>query len=296
MWKLLFAVLIGSSAVTNANAEATPTLAEFRKSREDSLKKNWLVVTGLNWLKTGVNTLGSDPKSDIDLPASVPANFAKVTFAQKKATITFETARSGKDVATFNGKPVQGGTKYDFIPDTQPNKSLVTIGTVEFHLIDRPNGFGIRVKDSNADTLKNFKGLNWYPEQKNFIIQGQWKEIKPAKTLMIPDILGNSNEEKISGSVVFQIDGQSMELFPTRDGEDLFFVFKDTTAGKDTYGTGRFLYAKVDKSGKVVMDFNRAYNPPCAFIKYATCPLPPAENKLKVAIAAGEKNPPGATH
>ncbi len=287
MWKLVVLTLLGISSVSSAE-----TLQEFRQGRVESLKKNWLVVTGLTWLKPGVNTIGSDTKSDIDLPAAAPASLGKITFADKKTSIVFDAARFGANVVTVNGKPVKAGTKYDLIPDTQPNKTVVAIGGIEFFMIDRPNGTGVRIKDPNADTLKNFKGLNWWPEEKKYVIEGQWKELNPPKVLRIPDVLGNTEEAKITGSVVFKIDGQSYELFPQREKDELFFVFKDTTSGKESYGTGRFLYATLGKDGKVVMDFNRAYNPPCAQIKFATCPLPPPENKLNVAIAAGEKTPP----
>jgi len=288
MWKVL--LLWGFLSMA---ADAPKTLEQFHQDREASLKKNWLVVAGLTWLKPGANTVGHDKKADVVLPAPVPEKLGTITFADKKASIVFKTARHGHDVIKLDGKPVQAGKSYELTPDTKPNTTVIDVAGVEFFTIERPNGTGIRIKDPNAETLKNFKGLAWYPENKNLIVEGQWKPLNPPKTLRIPDVLGNITDEKIEGSVVFKIAGQDIELFPAREGDDLEFMFKDATSGKDSYGTGRFLTAKVEKDGRVLMDFNRAYNPPCAYIHYATCPMPAAENILKVAIAAGEKTPPG---
>jgi uncharacterized protein len=289
MWKLILITILGISSMATAE---TIDLQTFRKEREDSLKKNWLVVSGLTWLKEGDNSVGSDKKSDVNLPKTTPEHLGRLIFKNKKVTMIFSAARF-KDygAVTLNGKNVVAEKKYNMLPDTTGKETTVDIGGVNFHVIERPNGFGIRIKDPNAETLKEFKGLNWWPEKKNFIVEGKWHEIKPEKTLRVPDVLGNVTDEKIDGSVQFSINGEKYELFPTRDKDDLFFVFKDLTAGKTSYGTGRFLTAKIEHGGKVILDFNRAYNPPCAQILYATCPVPPAENALKVAIEAGEKAP-----
>jgi len=169
----------------------------------------------------------------------------------------------------------------------------VVANGVEFWLIDRPNGVGVRVKDPNAETLKNFKGLTWFPVDKSNVVVGKWKDLNPPKTIRMPDILGNSTDEALNGSVVFKWKGKDQELYPSRMDNQLFFVFKDTTSGKSTYGPGRFLGAEVEADGTVKLDFNLAYNPPCAVTNFATCPLPPAENVMKVAVEAGEKAPAG---
>lgn len=262
-------------------------LKKFRQEREEALKKNWLVVVGLHWLKEGVQTVGSSKTAHVLLPSSVPAEIG--TMELKKQAVEFKVnAEKGVRV---DGVTAQRNKSYALNSDKSGAPTLVEVGTVQFFVIERPNGIGVRVKDSQSQTLKEFKGLHWWEENSKLKISGEWKKIMPPQTLIVPDVLGNMNEEKIEGKVAFKIEGKNFELFPTRSGDELFFIFKDQTTGKDSYGTGRFLQAKVSKNESVVLDFNRAYNPPCAHIAYATCPMAPAENKIDFPITAGEKKP-----
>lgn len=265
-------------------------LKKFRQDQEEYIKKNWLVVVGLDWLKEGENSLGSAANSNIHLPKSAPGLLGKIYFSNKQAEIEFLNV---KDVMVAD-KPAQLKKKYPLQTDKMGGKyTVVKHKNVQFHLIDRPNGIGVRSKDLEAEAVKAFKGLEWWEAKSDFRIVGEWKPLSPPKTLIIPDVLGNMNEEKISGSVVFKIKDKQYELYPTRTENRLFFIFKDQTSGKSSYGTGRFLSADVSKEGSVILDFNKANNPPCAYTTFATCPLPPAENKLEVAIEAGEKKPAG---
>lgn len=261
-------------------------LEKWRAERAESLKKNWLPVVGLEWLSEGDNTVGSGEKMKIHLPATAPADFAVIRRTKNQTQIQFNEIKG----VTLNDKPLVAKKFYPLVTDKGRKSEHVKVGTIDFNIIDRPNGLGVRIRDENSPTLRDFAGLQWWEPKKEFIITGKWNAFK-ERVLRVPDILGNSYDEKIKGSVVFEVNGQKVELFPTREKDDLFFVFKDATTGKESYGTGRFLEAQVGKNGEVILDFNRAYNPPCAAIKFATCPIPPAENNLKVAIAAGEKAP-----
>lgn len=275
----VFGLSIGSQADWKSDIET------FRKENEEALKKNWLVVVGLFWLREGENTLGASSSSFIKLPEGTPDNLGKLSLRTGKAEMEFTSA----DNVKLNGQPVKTGTKYPLKTDQEPDKTIIEVNNVSMYLIQRPNGIGLRVKDTKSTTLERFKGLKWWAPQQKFVITGKWKEIKPAKILRVPDILGNIYDETINGSVEFTFNKSNYELFPTRKGDDLFFVFKDASSGRATYGTGRFLEAKVEADGKVIMDFNRAYNPPCAHIRFATCPMAPAENVLPFAVEVGEK-------
>lgn len=263
-------------------------LKTFRQEREESLKKNWLVVVGLAWLREGENSIGSHSEAKVILPKGAPAHLGKISLQNGRAEIKFEETVG----VALDGRAVSVDQSYPLLSDRDGKApTMISVGTVKLYLIDRASGLGLRIKDTESETLKKFTGLNWWEPKAEFRIVGKWKKLDPPRTLRVPDVLGNTSEEKIQGSVVFSFQGKSYELFPTRTGDDLFFVFKDLTTAKSSYGTGRFLDAKITADGQVVLDFNRAYNPPCAQIAYATCPIAPAENKLDVAIEAGEKKP-----
>jgi uncharacterized protein len=282
---LLKLILILLSVCGSVQADWKSDIQSFRKENEESLKKNWLVVVGLFWLREGENTLGKSASSFIHLPDGVPDNLGKINLRSGKSEIEFAATENVK----LNGQPVKVGTKYALKTDQVADKTVITVNNVEFYLIQRPNGIGLRVKDTNSSTLAKFKGLRWWEPQQKFVIEGKWKEIVPARILKVPDILGNIYDESINGSVEFNYNKKQYELFPTRKGDDLFFVFKDASSGRSTYGTGRFLEAKVQADGKVVLDFNRAYNPPCAHIRFATCPMAPEDNTLDFSVEVGEK-------
>ncbi|MCX8009993.1 MAG: DUF1684 domain-containing protein, partial [Ignavibacteria bacterium] len=148
-----------------------------------------------------------------------------------------------------------------------------------------------RLRDLEAPLVKNFKGIETYPIDKNWKIESQFIPYTSPKPIQIPTVIGTIEEDTARGYLAFQIDGEEFRLDPTSEGEKLFVIFADETNGKETYGAGRFLYVdKPDSTGKTYIDFNKSYNPPCAFTKYATCPLPPKQNRLKIKITAGEKN------
>lgn len=252
----------------------------------------WLSLIGLDWLKDGANRIGSAADNDIVLKAG-PAHLGVVTLKDGVTHIALDK-NSG---ATVNGKAVQEATLVDDAHAGNGEPSVVAFGTVSFLVIERDGRKALRVKDSNASTRTHFLGLDYYTADPSWRIVADWVPFDPPHELEIGSVLGTINKEKVPGKAVFHRDGHTYELMPIQEEPDsLFFVMADRTSGKETYGAARFLYAELPKDGKVVLDFNRAYNPPCAFTPYATCPLAPPENRLDVAVTAGEKKYRGSEH
>ncbi len=246
-------------------------IAGWRKQREAALKRDggWLTVTGLFWLHDGANRFGSDPANEIVLPSG-PAHAGVFELRQGKITVK------------------SGGDTRELRPDTADS---VELGRLHLFVIRRADRFGIRMKDSDSQLLRDFHGIDYFPAREDYRVTGQF--VAEPRKIPITNILGQTEPEDSPGYVVFRLHGQELRLRPVIDDptdKTLFFVFRDRTAGKETYGAGRFLDTEMPKDGKVVLDFNKAYNPPCAFTPYATCPLPPKENRLPVRIEAGEKN------
>lgn len=266
----------------------------WRAQRVARLKEpyGWLSLVGLHWLKEGVNSVGSAKDNDIVLAVG-PAKLGKATLNGGQVTFTLESAA----VASLGGS--ETATSGVLRDDSSPRPTIVSFGTAQFYLIDRDGKKALRVKDSAAPTRKNFVGIDYFPTNASWRVEAKWEAFNPPKELEVPNVLGNVEKYKVPGKAVFKHGGKEYEVQPvleTADAKELFLIFADKTSGKETYGAGRFLYADLPKDGKIVLDFNRAYNPPCAFTPYATCPLAPPENKLKVRVEAGEKKYRGSAH
>ena len=183
------------------------------------------------------------------------------------------------------------------VADDADNPSKLTVGTISIIVINRDSRFALRIKDPQAQTRLAFHGLKWYPPNAVYRVKAKWIPYNPAKTLDIPTVLGTTTHLPAPGAAEFTIDGQTVRLEPALEdpkATELFFILRDTTSKTTTYGAGRFLYTGlpdhgVDKPGEIWLDFNRLFNPPCSFTPYATCPLPPPQNRLAVAIPAGEQ-------
>jgi hypothetical protein len=183
-------------------------------------------------------------------------------------------------------------------PDTDEHPDAVHVGSLLLTVIKRVDRTGIRMRDPNAATRRNFTGCKWFPASEQWRLRAKWVAYPTPKTIRITNILGMTDDEPSPGYAEFAVNGRTVRLEPvTDDTGELSFMFKDATSGNTTYAQGRFLDTDKPKDGYVTLDFNQAYNPPCAFIAFATCPLPPRQNTLTVAIEAGEKkydNHPGA--
>lgn len=243
----------------------------------------WLTVAGLFWLEPGVNVAGSAATSDIVLPRKAPATFG--TFELKGDTVTF-TAEPGTTV-TSGGRPVTTITL-----SGQSGKPVVlAAGDLRMFVIRRGDRVGIRMRDLNSPMRRGFKGLEYYPIKPSLRIAATFVPYDEPRKIPIPNVLGQTPEMVSPGYVTFSLDGRELRLEPvyeTSEQTDLFFIFSDQTSRGETYPAGRFLHAPLPVNGTVVLDFNKAYNPPCAFTDFATCPLPPRQNRLPVRIEAGE--------
>ena len=249
---------------------------EHRRARL-SADDGWLTLVGLFWLHDGTN--------DVTLPAKPPIN---ARFILKNGHVTLLPA------ARLNVK-----SPLPLLDDTEKNPTVIRAGTLSFVAIKRGDvkgdHYGIRVKDTGADARKNFKGLEYFPYNPAFRVTAHFEPYNPPHKVSITNVLGMVTDEVSPGALVFKLNGKTYRIDPIWDQSDpeprdLFIIFKDATSGKETYGAARYLYAKpADANGNTVIDFNKSYNPPCVFTPYATCPLPPAQNRLPIRVDAGEK-------
>jgi uncharacterized protein (DUF1684 family) len=258
----------------------------WRRSREAALKADggWLTVAGLFWLKPGTSRFGSAADNDIVLPASAPARAGRIDLRGREVRVRFEPGVA----AQVDGKAATGATLQ---PDTSGKAEVISMGPLRLHLIERGGRLGLRLKDMNAEARRRFTGLQWFPVDERYRVTARFLPHRERKPLAVPNVLGQVEKMPSPGYAVFELDGKEERLegvLETPGATELFFIFKDATSGRETYPSGRFLYSGLPKDGRLVLDFNRAYNPPCAFTDYATCPLPPKENLLKARIPAGE--------
>ena len=285
----VIAVHADTNAPAVASSEYQQQIQQWQQHRLKNLTAphGWLSLIGLEWLKPGDNRVGSAADNDIVLKAG-PAHLGVVTLGKDNAIHIKLAADSG---ATIDGKPVQEAALVDDQHAGEGDPTLVSFGTANFYVVDRDGRKGLRVKDSNAETRTHFLGLDYFPIDPSWRIEADWVPFDPPHELEIGSVLGTVNKEKVPGKAVFTRDGHTYELFPIQeDPNSLFFVMADKTSGHETYGAARFLSADMPKNGKVILDFNQATNPPCAFTAYATCPLAPPENRLGLRVTAGEKS------
>ncbi len=277
------------TAVRPAEEAYRADVEKWRAARIASLTSDggWLSVVGLSWLKEGDNAVGSDPANAVVFPAAKsPRLLGRIRLTGGKAHID---VGPGVDV-THDGKAVRS---LDLASDEKGEPTVLRHGTLAFHVIRRGDRLGVRVKDSASPARKSFRGIASYPVAPAWRVPARFEPYPAGKTIPIPNVLGNVTQEPSPGALVFSIGGRERRIDAVEEeGEDEFFlIFGDSTNGTTTYGAGRFLYvARPGADGRTFVDFNKAYNPPCAFTAFATCPLPPPQNRLPVAVEAGEKS------
>lgn len=261
--------------------------AAWREKREQDLRSatGWLAVAGLFFLKPGANTIGSDPSADIALPpGAAPPVVGSIVNAPDG--VWLEPAANA--AVAVNDRPAAARVKLE-------QSDRVSAGRVIFHLHHSGDRLAIRVRDPESALRREFRGLRWYPIDPSWRIVGRFVPYPAPRPVIVPNVLGDEERYTSPGEVELAVNGKTIRMQPVTSGERLWFIFTDTTADRETYRI-RFLYAAAPSaSGAVVLDFNRAYNPPCAYNPYTTCPLPPPQNRLTVAIAAGEKSYRGAS-
>ena len=253
----------------------------WREDRYAALRRDigWLTLAGLGWLKPGANRVGSDPDADIVLPGGPPtAGTVTVTDARVVATGEFE----------HDGRPA---SELLLASDQEGEATMLELGPLRICLIERGGRLALRTWDLEAPARRQFKGIDHWPVDAAWRLDAQL-EPTPGRAITVPDVLGTNDDEPSPGDVVFEVDGQAHRLQALLGGDsgELWLVFGDATNGTETYGGGRFLYTSApDAGGALVVDFNRAYNPPCVFSPYATCPLPWPANRLPIRVEAGER-------
>lgn len=261
-------------------------LMKFRAEREESLKRDsgWLTVAGLHFLNQGDNRVGSDPSNDIvlDFP-SVPKHVGVITVTGTAVRIR---AAEGQMLSINDVLKTESELHGAF--DMQPTDTL-RFGPVSFFVHYSGPRLALRVRDLESPLRTAFQGLRWYAPDTTFRTVGRFTPYPERKVVQIPNILGDLEPFNAVGTVTFEIGGASHTMEAWGSVERLWFVFRDRTSGHQTYPSARFLYTPAVENGRVVIDFNYAQNPPCAYNPYTTCPLPPAQNRLGVAVEAGEK-------
>jgi uncharacterized protein (DUF1684 family) len=275
-----------SQAGASGDAAYRQEIQKWREGRIERLTKpsGWLSLVGLDWLKDGRNTLGSAKDNDIVIPTA-PAHLGTITLGGGKASIALDA----KSAATIDAAAKLEG---ELLDDTHDTPTTVAFGTTNFFVIKRDDKYALRIKDSEAATRKHFVGIDYFDIDPSWRIEAKWEAYNPPHEVEEPNVIGQIDKVIVPGAAVFERDGQKIRVEPvieTPGDTELFLVFADKTSGKETYGAARFVYTEPPKDGKVIIDFNKAYNPPCAFTPYATCPLPTAQNRMKVRVAAGEK-------
>lgn len=250
-------------AISLSAADHSAQVEAWRSKRIAALKADdgWLTVAGLHWLKPGWNRFDA-------LPAGM------------------EWRLEGTKVSLRQGKQVR-----ELKPDNPGPADLLTSGSLTMFVIERGGKYGIRVRDTQSPYRSKFRGIEHYPVDAKWSVAARWHAYAQPKRRLLPTVIeGVTEVHEAPGEAEFTIAGQTLRLEPVLSGGRLFFIFRDQTTGKTTYPAGRFLYSDPAENGVVKLDFNQAYNPPCAFTPHATCPLPPPQNRLAIAVEAGEKN------
>jgi len=268
-------------------------IAAWRQQRLASLTSDsgWLTLAGLFWLKEGENSFGRGAANALRLDNPSLADSAG-SFEMSGHRVRF-TARPGSGI-THDGQPV---TTLELAADTSGEPTVLTSGALRFFVIERAGNLGVRVRDLDNPHRRQFQGLSYFPVSTAWVFDARFVPYEPARHIRIVNILGMEEEDVSPGAVVFTREGREWRLDTVLEqpGEpELFIMFADATSGHETYGAGRFLYVPLPTNGTTRLDFNKAYNPPCALNDFATCPLPPPQNRLALRIEAGEKVYAGA--
>lgn len=274
-----------STAHQPANdAAVVKAIEAWRAKHETDYRRDWVSIAGLHALKPGVNTAGSAATNDVQLPSSLPASFGR--FVLTNTTVRFEPS-AGVEVQ-LRGKPV--AAPLDLKDDETPGSDELVAGDVRLVIHVSGEHRSLRVRDPNGPLAKGFLGFTWFPVDLKVRVVGRFIKDPAPKAVKVLNTFGDIDSYNTEGVVEFTLQGQTLRLRPfTTRPKRFYFVFRDASSGHETYEAARFLYSDLADDGTTVLDFNEAYNPPCAFNPYTTCPIPLRENRLPVKILAGEK-------
>lgn len=288
---MIAAVLLSACAANSPRHQADQVMdseyeqqaLDWRERRHDRLTEpfGWLSLVGLEPLDEGHYSVGASTDNDLVM-SSGPDLWGTLTVIGQQAWFDMEP---GAEVQIVNGE----GSSVEMLPgDVDNDPTFIEAGTMQLQLLDRGGRAVLRMRDSQASTRVNFAGLEYFPFNPDWRIDARWIAHPEGRTLLVANVLGELVQEPNPGMAEFDFEGRTYGLEAVDSGDQLFFIFADRTSGRETYGLGRFLYSELPADDRVVLDFNRAYNAPCAFTEYSTCPLPPPENRLDVRIEAGE--------
>jgi len=269
------------------------SIQKWQQERLSGLKTKdgWLSLAGLFWLKEGENTFGGS-KTNLMVITDVKAPDLIGTFLVDKGQVTFKTA-PGKKVLN-EGVPI---SRTVMVPDQDQKPTTLTCGTITFWVIERAERLGVRLRDSENPRIGKLTKIDSFPLDPAWRVPARWVPFEKPEKIQITNVIGSTFEETVTGKLAFTIGGKEYSLWPMGEDGELFVVFGDQTNGSETYGGGRFLSVNLaDEQGRTVIDFNLAYNPPCVFSPFATCPLPPEVNILPIRVIAGEKMVEGLGH
>jgi len=278
---------MAASAAVDPQDERT-IIGDWRAQRLEALTSDsgWLTLTGLFWLREGENSFGRAAGNTLVLDHPALAEHCG-TFIMSGHAVRF-IAAPGSGV-THQGQPV---SSLELAADTSGHPTELASGPLRFFVIERAGTLGVRVRDLDNPHRTSFQGLSYFPVSTAWVFDARFERYLPARRITIINILGMEQEYESPGAVVFVKDGREWRLDTVLEApgdRELFIMFADATSGHETYGAGRFLYVPLPSGGRTRLDFNKAYNPPCALNDFATCPLPPQQNHLKLRVEAGEK-------
>ena len=260
-------------------------MEQWQEYRLEGLKgkEGWLNLAGIYWLKEGSQTFGSDSSNDIVFPAKAPAFMGTLTL--KKETVHLEV----KDEIElfFKGEAVQ---ELDLSPEKSGNPSYLTHGEFGWYIMKRHNSLAIRLRDYKNPAIEALDHIPSYPIDPAYLVEAQLRPYEEVKIITVNTPFQDYTQNyRCPGELHFKLKGEKLKLLPFESRDDYFIIISDETSAMETYGGGRFLYASPDSTGRILLDFNKAYNPPCAVTPFAACPMPPRENHLPVKVEAGEK-------
>lgn len=285
---LAFTFSCSSPGQDQTDEEYISSINKWHQQRVASLKKedSWLSLAGLYRLQEGTQSLGADSSNDVILPPKAAAHLGTVT--KQDTVFTLNVQQDG--TVTHNGSPVK---KLKLKSSDQGEPTIVKHNSFLWYIINRRGKYYIRLKDTKHPNFASFNGIKRYPVSEKWNIRAKFKPFDEPKLISIPDVLGDVYQDTLYGTLEFTVNGNKYSLAPLGHPEkddEFFIIMGDKTNGESTYGGGRYIYADTpNKNGVTFIDFNKAYNPPCVFTEFATCPLPPAQNCLPIKITAGEK-------
>lgn len=289
----------GSAASDHTSSSYRDSILSWREDREERLRSEngWLTIAGLYWLEPGANAFGTDPGNEIVFPeGSAPARAGSIVLEQRGDDSVIRLVAEDNVEIACNDTLV---SERILRPDNPGPADVLSLGRLKFWILKRADRWAVRLRDPEHPLRKEFTGIDFYPVNEDYRIVARFEPLHPPETLLVPNMAGYVDTMQAFGKALFELEGSTHSLIPMTDSpadSNLFFVMSDKTTGVETYGGGRFLTARLEPGGRLILDFNKAYNPPCAFNPYTTCPLPPDGNDLPVAIRVGEKRYLGPVH